>query len=94
MAILRGFPPSNTISPGISIPDLEGEAVVISTRDPLHMGRVLLDFGTWAEPGSKRKIREGVHEWDIPSKGTKVKWTAFSYQKKFWYHWKHNETKV
>ena len=81
MALLKGFPPSNTIAPMTRIPDLEGESIVIDVRDPFKRGRVMLSFGSWAEMGG------GNGELPIPSCGTKVRWTAFSTGKKFWYHW-------
>jgi hypothetical protein len=80
MAILKGFPPSNTISPTTYIPDVEGEAVVIDTRDPHKMGRVMLDFGSWAHC---------CHGGDIPTCGTKVKYFAYTYSSPtIYYLWK------
>lgn len=81
MAILRGFPPSNTISPTTYLPDVHGEAVVLSNRDPLRQGRVRLDFGSWAKPYATKPNGE----FEAPTPGTRVKWYAYSSTKSFYY---------
>jgi hypothetical protein len=77
MAILKGFPPSNTISPTTRVPTTEGESVVIDTRDPWKMGRVMLSFGSWAMP---------LQGENIPPCGFKVKWCAYKGDKKIYYY--------
>lgn len=84
MAILFGFPPSNTISPGPRIPDLHGESVVIDTRDPKGEGRVMLAFGSWAK---QTYVKADGTLFKIPKPGTKVTWSAHSGGNTFWYDW-------
>lgn len=87
MAILIGFPPSNTISPTTYVPDVHGESVVIDTRDPKGEGRVMLVFGSWTK--QKYKKADGTL-YKIPSPGTKVTWSTHSYRQgnNFSYDWK------
>ena len=85
MAILFGFPPSNTISPTIYVPDVHGESIVIDTRDPLGRGRVMLSFGSWAK---QQYVKADGTLYNIPSPGTKVKWSTYSWSNGgFFYDW-------
>lgn len=89
MAILKGFPPSNTISPGGMSPIVNrGESVVYDNRDRLHMGRVKLHFGSWARPGLG--MSSGIVP--IPPVGAKVKWSVNS-NNVFYYFWDKWDTK-
>ena len=87
MAILRGFPPSNTISPTTYVSDLHGEAVVTKNVDLEGKGRVeLWPLNEWAEQTYGRFF-EGAYP--VPPVGTKVTWSAKSYSKTspIYYDW-------
>jgi hypothetical protein len=84
MAILRGFPPSNTISIGTWVADLHGDAVVIDNKDPQERGRVKLwPLNEWAN--QKWGMKDGL--FPIPPVDTKVRWSAKSYSKSEGFHY-------
>ena len=83
MAILKGFPPSNTISPGRMSPIVgKGESQVFCNRDRLNQGRVKLHFGSWARQGYG--ISSGL--LPIPPEGATVKWQV-NEAGIFYYYW-------
>jgi len=82
-AILKGFPPSNTITPGYVSPIVaSGKAKVFCNKDRLNQGRVMLHFGSWAAQG----LANGKKPLAIPPVGTTVDWEVNS-NKKFYYYW-------
>ena len=86
MAILRGFPPSNTISPTTYVSDLLGDAVVIDNEDPEGKGRVKLwPLNEWAHQNYGRDDEL----FPVPPVDTKVRWSAKSYFKdgSIFYDW-------
>jgi hypothetical protein len=84
MAILKGFPPSNTISPGRMSPIVaKGESQVFCNRDRLKQGRVQLHFGSWAH---QKYGRSGGQYFCVPPEGTTVKWEVTD-NGTFYYEW-------
>lgn len=92
MAILKGFPPSNTISGGtISggtiVPKpykvAHGKAKVIDVRDKSHQGLIRLEFGSLAIPTHRFDEDGNIY---LPQCGDTVEWFTMSDNKKAIYY--------
>lgn len=75
MAILKGFPPSQTISPGIRIPDMNGITKVLGFNS--SAGTVLIDVGTGPVWASQGRSRQDGAKYPIPNIGDEVEYSYF-----------------
>ena len=75
MAILKGFPPSNTISPGIRIPDMNGitKVLVPNPKD----GCVLVDVGNGPVWALQAMSRQDGNKYPMPNIGDEVEYSYF-----------------